>query len=158
MKAHGIHQSSQPIRETTIASRPSKRTDSASGPRSKKRKLNQFNDSNTDTGDDDEGLQKIKPESVKAEKVEAKIKEEPAATEATPFASFAGPSKSGDEIGESSFFSDFVHPSVFDPPVSSEPPTFDGAFDLDGFHGLGQVTGTVAGNGDAVHDSILITD
>jgi len=160
MKAHGIHQSSQPIRETTIASRPSKRAGSDAGPKGKKRKLNQFDDttSNTDTGDDDEGLPKIKPEPVKTETAEAIVKEEPAPAEEVSLASSTGTVASEYQPDESSFFNDFVHPSAFDQSVLLGQSAFAGAFELEGCHGLDEVSSTGSGNGDAFRDSILVAD
>lgn len=159
MKAHGIHQSSQPIRETTIASRPSKGADSDAGPKSKKRKPNQLDDtSNTDTGDDDEGLPKIKPEPVKTETTEAIIKEEPTLAEESSLSSLTGNVESEHQSDESSFFSEFVYPSAFDQSMLPGESAFGGGFELEGYHGLDEVSITGSGNGDAFHDSILIAD
>lgn len=195
MKAHGIYQGAQPIRETTIASRPFKRAaDSGSesksvtgsGKKSKKRKQDQFNDANnTDIGDDDEGLQKVKPEPIKSDP-EAVVKEEPAAadehSQTFPESPAEGGYKATEEHSsasehhvenvyqpvETSFFNDFLHPGAFDHPVLPGPgafgqppmPTFTeytGAFPSNGYQGLGggQVDGS---GGEAVHDSIVIGD
>jgi hypothetical protein len=159
MKAHGIHQSSQPIRETSIASRPSKRAGSDAGTKSKKRKPNQLDDtSNTDTGDDDEGLPKIKPEPVKTETAETIVKEEPALAEESSLSSLTRNVENEHQSDETGFFNDFVHPSAFDQPVLPGESAFGDGFELEGYHGLDGVSITGSGNGDAFHDSILIAD
>ena len=160
MKAHGIHQSSQPIRETTIASRPPKRAESASTPKDKKRKLDQFTDanSNTDTGDDDEGLQNIKPEPVKSEPVGTVVKEEPVELDQNPLSFSPGTMESEYQPDESSFFNEFLHPGAFDQPALNGQSAYGGGFEPEGFGGLGTVSTSGSGNGEAIHDSILIAD
>lgn len=159
MKAHGIHQSSQPIRETTIASRPSKRAGSDAGPKHKKRKPNQLEDtSNTDTGDDDEGLPKIKPEPVKIETTEAIVKKEPTLAEESSLSSLTGNVESEHQPDGNHFFNEYLDPSAFDQSVPSGETDFGGGFELEGYHGLDEVSITGSGNGDAFHDSILIAD
>lgn len=96
MKAHGIHQSQNqtPIRDTPA---PSRRKTSPVTGSSKKRKHDQFTETNVNT-DDDEGLSHVKAEGsntkVKTEQIKAEasnteikteqVKKEPKIEEVTP--------------------------------------------------------------------------
>lgn len=156
MKANGIHQSQSgsptpsSIRDTPIPS-PRRKASPSAGPSNKKRKLDKFNEttSNLNT-DDDEGLSELKAESsttVKAESVKAEhIKEEPIGQEGNP---------------------DSTAPTETLQYPSSGAMGFDGANDsalFDDFLAFGgsnrQSNGSQAafGDGQELHESILITD
>lgn len=111
MKAHGIHQSqtgSSSIRDTPIPS-PRSKGSPATGS-SKKRKLDQFTDTNSNIAeDDDEGLNRIKPEPSKAVKAET-VKEEPAAAEVSvDSASTFQHCQGFDGTDDGSIFNDFLY-------------------------------------------------
>lgn len=138
MKAHGIYQNNQPIRDTTIASTPRKRaerSDTTSTPTSKKRKSNKVSDSNnTDTGDDDEGLQK-KPK-VKAEKIKDEVTEATVKEEATTIEEEGQPMSTDnhslgyqlDGVDDAAFFDDFIQPGTFDQPTYLCPPVYESPY------------------------------
>ena len=165
MKAHGIYQSNQPIRETTIASTPRKRAENASGSTQKKRKLDQFNDSNsnTDTGDDDEGLPKVKPESVKAEEIKpdptgTTIKEEPLVFEDGNLPYPDETLDQGYHADDNTFFDDFLQPGAFAQPAPDTQSGYDSAFAQNVYGEFDAAPASEAGNGHDNSDTILITD
>ena len=178
MKAHGIYQGNQPIRETTVASRPPKRAESSSGTKNKKRKLDYCKEvqSSTDTADDDEDLPTtIKPEPIKEEYVEPEsgvtqlaasvpikvdsaipvggIKQEPFAAEGTSsFLSSEALANQYQPEGRS-FFPDFIHASAF------EQPSYGSSLEVEGDQGARMmVSSGMVGDGDVVHDAIVIAD
>lgn len=184
MKAHGIYQGNQPIRETTVASsRPSKKNESSSGVKNKKRKLDQFNDSNnnTDTADDDEDIPSMKPEFVKTEPTksgsteaeslgpihikeesmktvnDAVVKQEPLSVDGASDCYAGGAADEGYQAGDTIFFDDFLHPSAFDQPGLSGQPIYKTSFRSDGYGAEVLRTGTMV-KGEAMDDSIIIAD
>ena len=163
MKAHGIYQNNQPIRETTIASTPRKRADNAPGSSHKKRKHDQFNDSNTDTGDDDEGLQKVKPEPVKTEPVkpeptEATIKEEPLVFDGETLPFSDGALDQGYQADNNAFFNDFLEPGAFVQPGLEVQSGYGGAFGQDVYGGFDTGPTSDVASGHGTSDTILIPD
>ncbi|KAL8827350.1 MAG: hypothetical protein Q9191_003242 [Dirinaria sp. TL-2023a] len=165
MKANGIHQSNQPIRETTIASTPRKRAENTSGSSQKKRKLDHFNDgnSNTDTGDDDEGLPKVKPEPVKAEDVNpdptgAMIKEEPLILDDGNVSYPDETLDQGYQAHDNSYFDEFIQPSALTQPAVDEKPGYGGAFGQNGYDDFEAAPASEAHSGHDNSDTILITD
>ena len=158
MKANGIHQSQNgsptapSIRDTPVPS-PRRKASPSTGPSNKKRKLDKFNEttSNLNT-DDDEGLDDVKAESSTALKAET-VKAEPIKEEATgqesnsdstaPTETFQYPSRDAamgfDGANDSSLFDDFL--------------AFGG-----GSGSQSNGTGAAFGDGQGLHESILITD
>ena len=167
MKAHGIYQGSQPIRETTIASRPSKRAEAGSTTKNKKRKLNQFHDTNstTDTGDDDEDIPNIKPEPIKSESVKteptengAVVKEEPNTLYENPTCFSHGAVGGEHQLDDGNFFNDFLHQSAFDQSSLTEQPAYSASLGTEGFPGFEAVPNRSSGKGEAIQDTIVIAD
>lgn len=165
MKAHGIYQSNQPIRETTIASTPRKRAETTSGSSQKKRKLDHFNDSNsnTETGDDDEGLPKAKPESVKAEEIKPEptgtmIKEEPLILDDGNVSYPDETLDQGYQADDISYFEDFLQPSAFTQPALDEQSGYGGSLGQNVYGDFEAAPASEADSGHGNSDTILITD
>lgn len=165
MKAHGIYQSNQPIRETTIASTPRKRAENTSGSSQKKRKLDHFHDgnSNADTGDDDEGLPKTKSEPIKAEEIKPEptgttIKEEPLILENGNVAHPDETLDQGYQADDNSYFDEFLQPGAFTQPAVDEQPEYSGAFGQTIYDELDAAPASEADSGHGNSDTILITD
>ena len=173
MKANGIHQSqsggatASSTRDTPIPT-PRRKTSTPAGPKTKKRKLDNYTESTSNVNtDDDEGLgdvkaessTTVKTESIKAEPIqeepiqEGPIQEEPTGQEGTPDSTvsadaFQGPSSGAmgfDGAQDSTLFDEFL--------------AFGGSSKKNYGPGLVSVApATGDGDGQEVHESILITD
>ena len=173
MKAHGIHQTQANIRDTAISSRPKAST----SPLSKKRKFEQNSDDNNNAGDDDEGVVlSVKPEPgsttikdeptaadhasiVPSKRASLTVKDEPATaddTSTTKGAKRQLPIPQTDGADECELFHDFLQDAAFEPRQSIGRLSLDSAFGQPTFNELGTVK--LANNGEATHESILITD
>ena len=155
MKAHGIHQSAASIRDTPIASR--RRNKDAKSDSTKKRKADQFADENNNTtGDDDEGLGKIKDEPVKKTvKKETEVKVE------TPLSDgfFQYPTNDGDQrmsIDGNSMFATFLHSGAFEQEALQSHTEYDNGINPSAHDCAGDVASSASGNG--LQESILIAD
>lgn len=176
MKANGIHQSqsggttASGIRDTPIPS-PRRKTSPSAGTCSKKRKLDQYAETNSNFNtDDDEGLGNVKAESsitVKAEPIKAEpIKEEPMGQEGTPESTaptgaFQYPSSGGmgfDGAHDSAMFDDFLAFGGSSSHDHGSQAAFHGGFADQGFASMSMTPATGNGDGQGLHESIVITD
>lgn len=163
MKANGIHQSQSGgttvsnIRDTPIPS-PRRKTSPSAGPSNKKRKLDNYAEttSNLNT-DDDEGLSNLKAEPstpVKDEAVKSEtIKEEPTGDECTPDSA----ASTGDFQYHSSGvvgFDGANDSAMFDDFLALDDPSRQGH----GFAAVSMHPATGTGDGQGLHESIVITD
>ncbi|KAF6232261.1 hypothetical protein HO173_009644 [Letharia columbiana] len=176
MKANGIHQSqsggttASGIRDTPIPS-PRRKTSPSAGSCSKKRKLDQYAETNSNFNtDDDEGLGNVKAESsitVKAESIKAEpIKEEPMGQEGTPESTaptgaFQYPSSGGtgfDGAHDSAMFDDFLAFGGSSSHDHGSQAAFHGGFADQRFASMSMTPATGNGDGQGLHESIVITD
>lgn len=188
MKFHGIHQSqsgsttASEIRDTLIAS-PRRKTSSPAGSSNKKRKLDSYADNNSNMNtDDDEGLGSIKAESsapVKAEikteiKAESVKEEELTGQEVVP--EYMNLTESTATTGASQHIADGTmgFNGIHDSAMFDDFLAYGGSirFDdgsiasLNDGHSSGKAaslrmapsTATRSGDGQGVHETILITD
>ena len=175
MKAHGINQTGQPIRDTSVASSPRKNTSKSSG-KGKKRTFEEYQEQSS-TGDDDEGLPKAKQEVLSKVKPESKssgsikqevngyyiiehdppIKPDPSQLDGASEGSIGGiPQYShihAYQNDKKTLFNDFLKPGMLEDQKGEavHGDTYDGAFNMD------SVNSGIGGT-NALGDSIVIAD
>ena len=185
MKAHGIHQSQSTIRDIPVSSRPKA---TASAPSKKRKAMHDSDNIGVGLDDDESltprsvkkepARGKVKKEptttdaandaansagevvTIKDEDAGVIVKDEPTAkSESKSLEDLQGPILAFQTDGadeSSSMFNNFIHPEAFGTRLSVGQISLSGAFDPPAFNATSSAP--QAGNGEAVHESILIAD
>ena len=154
MKAHGIHQSATTVRETPVPSR--RRDKEPKGADAKKRKRDQFADGINNATDDDEGLSRVKDETMGGI-----IKQEAGCSGdiSTQPGFFQYASPVGDQnsrVEDGMMFQDFLHAGAFEQDIAQSQSGYNREMHQPNHSSTGGLT--VEASGADVNESIVIAD